>query len=131
MCSITINATVEEQLIGIGRRDKDMVEGRLGRMAGEANVNSSGGLDTPDTHMRRMPAALRDARKKRIGRHRVYYTGFHVQCTYRSFYIKANKKDDVDREDDRSFQDILIRALADPPVRTLPDPTQPITNEPT
>jgi hypothetical protein len=108
-----------------------MVEKRLSTMAGEANENTSGGLDTPDTHMRRMPADLREIRKKRVGRHRVYYTGHHRQCSYQSFYIKVFKKGDEDREDDRLFQDRLRRALGESVARTLPDPTQPPAGEPT
>lgn len=125
MCSITTNATVDGLLRAVGASDRRMIEERLGRMAGEANVNASGGLDSPDTLMKRMPEDLREVRKKRIGRHRVYYTGFHRLCSYQSFYIKLFKKDDVDREDDRGFQQRLRRALAEPTARTLPDPTAP------
>ena len=106
-----------------------MVEKRLFTFAGDANENTSGGLDTPDTHMMRMPEELRDIRKKRIGRHRVYYRGHHRQCSYHTFYIKAFKKDDVDREDDRLFQERLKRALIEPIMRTLPDPTQAAAEE--
>ncbi|MCA1612591.1 MAG: hypothetical protein LC800_00250 [Acidobacteria bacterium] len=102
-----------------------MIEKRLGTMAGEANETTSGGLDIPETSMTRMPTDLRDVRKKRIGRHRVFYTGYHTLCSYRSFYLKVFKKNDRDREDDAAFQAILRHALTDPPTRTLPDPTQP------
>ena len=138
MCSITTNATVDSQLKQIGRSDTRMVEKRLSKMAGEANTTTSGGLDTLDTHMMRMPAELREARKKRIGRHRVYYIGHHQQCSYRCFYIKVNKKKGVDDEDDASFQEKLKSALTDPTSRTLQDPTKPteqftsqaVSNEP-
>ncbi len=125
MCSITTNTTFDAGLKAVGASDTRMIEKRLSQMAGEANVNMSGGLDTPDTRLMRMPEELRDIRKKRIGRHRVYYNGFHTQCSYQSFYLKAFKKNDVDREDDSGFQERLKRALLDPPMRRLPDPTQP------
>ncbi|HZG52771.1 MAG TPA: hypothetical protein VEZ40_11610 [Pyrinomonadaceae bacterium] len=102
-----------------------MIEKRLSRMAGDANTTTSGGLDTLDTHMMRMPAELHDARKKRIGRHRVYYIGHHHQCSYQCFYIKVNKKKGVDDEDDASFQEKLKSALTEPALRTLSDPTKP------
>lgn len=124
MCSITTNATVDSLLRRIGTSDTRMVEKRLSTMAGEANVTTPGGLDTPETHLRRMPEDLREIRKKRIGRHRVYYTGHHHLCAYKTFYLKAFKKDDVEREDDRAFQERLRRALVEPVARTLPDPTQ-------
>lgn len=125
MCSITTNATVDGQLKGIGASDTRMIERRLSTFAGEANENTPGGLDTPDTHMMRMPEELREIRKKRVGRHRVYYKGHHSQCSYHAFYIKIFKKKGVDQEDNKVFQERLERALAEPTTRTLPDPTQP------
>lgn len=125
MCSITTNATVDGQLQQAGRSDARMIEKRLSTMAGDANTTTSGGLDTLDTHMMRMPTELRDARKKRIGRHRIYYIGHHHQCSYQCFYIKVNKRAGVDDDDNASFQEKLKSALTDPVSRTLPDPTKP------
>jgi hypothetical protein len=124
VCSITTNAAVDSQLKGLGASDARMVEKRVSRFAGEANVNASSGLDTTDTHLMRMPEELRDVRKKRIGRHRVYYTGAHYYCAFKLIFIKAFKKDKVNKEDDKAFQDTLIRALSLPVTRTLPDPTK-------
>ena len=85
-----------------------MIEKRLIQFAQEASIAVSGGLDIAP--MKRMPSDLQDARKITIGRHRVYYTGHHTQCSYTSFFIKEFKKTGVNDEDDSRFQKALIRA---------------------
>ncbi len=118
MCSLTINKTFDEQLKEIPS-DRKMIERRLTEMAFEADLNKSGGLDATDTHIQRMPPDLKQIRKKRIGRHRVYYIGFHTQCSYTSIFIKIYKKKGVDDDDAASFQEKLSRALISPQSRLL------------
>lgn len=113
MCSISTNATFNEGLKDIGGDKKTIIE-RLFNFANEADVGRPGALDKPANHMHSMPPALRDVRKERIGRHRIYYTGHHNQCSYRAFYIKTFKKDDVDTERDKAFQERLKRVLSKP-----------------
>jgi hypothetical protein len=126
VCSISTNATMDEQLTDLERsHDRDMVERRLFQFASEANVENSGGLDDPTLVMKRMPEELRDVRKIRIGRHRVYFTGSHRQCSYRAFYIKAFKKTGVSDEDDPKHQRKLGAALREPATRALETPPKP------
>lgn len=112
MCSILINSVVEQQLDELeASSDKDMIKKRLSQFAKDANTVTPGGLDTLDCRMKRMPDELDNVKKKRIGRHRIYYTGHHSQCSYTAIYIKMFKKSDVNREDDKKFQKTLIKAL--------------------
>lgn len=126
MCSITTNGTVDRILEELERSaDRAMIERRLYEFAKDANKNQRGGLDQPHLIMTRMTDELRHIRKIRIGAHRIYFTGYHTQCTYGTWYIKANKRQGVDDEDDRRFQKILIRALSEPQMRTISEPKKP------
>lgn len=117
MCSITINKTADDILTALNENERKMIETRLINFAQQASVQMRGGLDIAP--MKRMPDDLKLARKKRIGRHRVYYTGFHTQCSYETFFIKVNKRKGVNDEDDRGFQRALLRAIDDPQYREL------------
>jgi hypothetical protein len=116
VCSITVNATVEAQLEELRRsgekKMKKTIEKRLYLMADEADVGRSGGLDNPANTLKDMPPELRGARKHRIGRHRIFYTGHHNECSYHTFYIKINKKAGVNDEADPKFHAILKTELA-------------------
>ena len=125
MCSISKNATVDEQLSELERSsDREMIERRLFNFAQEANIEDPGALDNNSCHMKRMSADLRQVRKKRIGRHRIFFTGHHTNCTYRVVYIKAFKKNGVDAEDDKRFQNKLIRILGESENRIISLPSE-------
>jgi hypothetical protein len=122
VCSITINNTVDQQLAGlVADNDNVMIEQRLIALAREASLTQSGPLDVAG--LTRMPPELKTLRKKRIGRHRVFYVGHHTKCTYHALYVKEFKRFGKNDEDDRKFQKALARALAEPPTRTLTEPT--------
>jgi len=115
MCSVSLNSTVNKQLADLDRsNDKTMLEERLFKYAEEADVNKPGALDNPSCHMRRMPADLKEIRKISIGRHRIYFTGHHSQCSYQAIYIKKFKRTGEEDDDDKVFQGKLIRALQQP-----------------
>ena len=118
MCSITINKTADDILARQSEKDRRMIERRLVQFAQDASVSVKGALDTI-APMTRMSGDLKQARKKTIGRHRVYYTGFHTQCSYRAFFVKPFKKAGVDDEDDPRFQNTLFRAMDDREYREL------------
>ncbi len=99
-----------------------MIERRLFQFANEADINKPGGLDNPALAMKRMPDDLRDVRKIRIGRHRVYFIGHHQQCRFHAFYIKSFKKTGVDDEDDPKHQRKLSGALVEPVNQHLSNP---------
>ncbi len=118
MCSITTNATVDQQLEHLElSNNRQMIEKRLIDFAREASPECRGALDVAGMHG--FPADLKEVRKKQIGRHRVYYTGFHKQCNYHTFYIKEFKRTGVDDDSDRHFQNRLRSALSLPPTRRL------------
>lgn len=123
MCSISVNGTMNRQLESLGHsKDKTMIERRLFQFANDANVNRRCGLDDPSLFMKRMPDDLKDVRKIRIGRHRVYFTGFHTQCSYTGIYIKLNKKKGVDDEDDPNHQKHLVSAKHESMMTKLENP---------
>lgn len=125
MCSISINATVENQFEALGSKKKEAkLRKRIFDFAKEGDVDRSGVFDDMSCHMRRMPPELREIRKKTIGRHRLYFTGFHKQCSYHAFYLKVNKRKGVDDDDNKIFQNKLHRALDNSEVSILPAPTQ-------
>lgn len=120
MCSISINATVDgqlDQLENLG--DKDMIEKRLYNFAQESDTQTPSILDAPKHHMRRMPTDLKNIRKIQIGRHRIYYTGHHTQCSYFAFYVKLFKQSGKNDEDGRQFQKMLTSATLEPSTRTI------------
>lgn len=126
MCSISTNATIDNQLTSLGPREKNLIERRLFQFADDANLDRLGGLDNPGLIWKRRPQELRDvnARKLRIGRHRIYFTGSNKQCSYFAFCIKSFKKGGVDDEDDTKHQNRLINAMKDPTIRTLKKVTE-------
>ena len=111
MCSIWVNSIADEQLDDLECSGHKHLKKRIFQFADEANEENPGALDNPGCHFKGMPAELRDVRKKEIGRHRIYFTGFHKQCCYHLLYVKKFKKDGVDDEFDKSFQKKLLRAL--------------------
>lgn len=113
MCSLTLNKTSDEILEEL-RQDGKKITDRLVRMAHGANPHVSGLLDTTDTHIKRMPEDLREVRKRKIGRHRIYYIGHHTQCSYTILFVKTFKKTGVDDDDDNGFQQKLIGSLSAP-----------------
>jgi hypothetical protein len=121
VCSITVNSIVEQQLINLERsNNRELIEKKLYRFATEASPSTPGALDIPG--MYGMPSKLQKIRKKRIGRHRIFYTGHHTQCRYHVVFIKEFKKTGVNDENDSRFQRILIGALIDQPIRQLLTP---------
>ena len=122
MCSISTNATFDEAASGLGRKDRNMIESRLAIFADDADVGKPGGLDSPTNRVKRFRDELSNVRKLTVGRHRIYYTGHHNQCSYFAFCIKPFKKTGVDDEDDPKFQRFLQRALGDAAIRQLRRP---------
>lgn len=133
MCLITVNSEVEKQLATLKRSgDKMDVEDKLKRLATEANTTQSGALDTPDCllHGKGWSGDLANVRRKRVGRHRVFFVGHHTRCSYQTLYIKMYKKKGVEDENDASFQGQIERLLGKPLARTLnPEPAE-ASNEP-
>nr|CBX30590.1 unknown protein [uncultured Desulfobacterium sp.] len=123
MCSISVNSITDEQLQMLEHSgDKNMIEKRLYEYAKEANIQTPSTLDLPKCHMSRMPSDLKDIRKVRIGRHRVYFTGYHTECSYNVFYIKKFKRSGQNDEDNRQFQKILAASNCEPHVRIIEKP---------
>lgn len=120
MCSITTNKTVDSQLENLERSaNRNMIEKRLFQMADGADVTKAGGLDNPALLLKYMPEDLSGVRHITIGRHRVYFLGYHTQCRYRAFYIKEFKRSGVDDDGSKSFQKKLRAALGEPQEREI------------
>ncbi|MGI9105028.1 MAG: hypothetical protein ACR2G4_02140 [Pyrinomonadaceae bacterium] len=131
VCLITINKEVDKQL-GLLKHsgDKVDVEDKLKKLATEANTTQSGALDTPDCllHGEGWSGNLADVRRKRVGRHRVFFVGHHTRCSYRTLYIKMYKKTGVEDENDPALQEKIKGLLGKPLTRILnpekpPDPS--------
>ena len=123
MCSISKNTIAETQLTELERsNDRRMIEGRLFQFASEADTQHPGALDTLKCHMRRLPQDLRHIRKKQIGRHRIFFTGYHTRCAYQVYYIKMFKRSGVNDEDDQRFQNKLRQALGQPIISQINPP---------
>ena len=88
-----------------------MIRKKLYRFADEADTETPGALDEPSCSMTRMPEALKEIKKKTVGRHRIYYTGTHHACRYEVVFIKAFKQTGKDDDDNRTFQGRLINIL--------------------
>lgn len=120
MCLITVNSQVESQMEDLRHSgDKVDVEDKLKGFATEADTTKSGALDTPDCLLRGWSGDLADVRRKRVGRHRVFFVGHHTKCSYHTLYIKMYKKKGVEDENDKGFQRQIERLLDKPLTRTL------------
>jgi hypothetical protein len=104
---------VTDQLDGKQLRgDSYMIKKRLVQFANKADIEIPGALDDLSCHMKRMPDPLKEIKKKRIGSHRVYYTGAYQNCRYDVVFIKPFKKSGTDDDDDKVFQQRLANLLA-------------------
>lgn len=109
MCSITINDPADN--VNLGIKNKSLIEKRMIELAKESSKTCRGPLDhAPMTRMAQTSPELSGVLKQTVGRHRVYYTGHHTQCCYHIFYIKEFKRDGVDDDDSKRFQQLLISA---------------------
>ncbi|MGH9427955.1 MAG: hypothetical protein ACRD2L_16850 [Terriglobia bacterium] len=124
MCSISRNQTADEQLAKLERSNKKHrtdIEKKLVAFARSASIQQAGPLDDTSCHLQGFPADLKSIRRRRIGRHRVFYTGQHTTCAYEAIYVKAWKKKGVEDENDHAFRQHLRRALDRPTVGRLPN----------
>ena len=111
----------------VGSKGAKKHEDELARLADDDNLEHGDGLDgtlEPILSWLHDPE-LRGLRKKRIGRHRAFIAGHHTQCHYRLFYLKMNKKNEVDREEEKAFQTKVLKALSLPDTRVLLPPPKP------
>lgn len=123
MCSMTISPTADQHLKQLLRSGDKGIEKKLFTLADAASPSTSGPFDETSCHIKGMAPDLKLVRRRRIGNHRVFYTGYHTQCSYWAFYIKQNKKRGVDDELDPTFQNKLRAALGDTATpRLIPKP---------
>lgn len=113
MCSIATNATAEAQFQSLKGKDRTIVEKKLREFAGDSTMQKSGILDLPANHLHGFPSDLKHIRRRRTGRHRVFYKGHHSQCSYQVFFIKTFKKTGVNDEHDPQFHSALRSAVGD------------------
>lgn len=126
MCSIATNATADQQLNSLkSSGDDKLIEDKLRDFAGNSNIHQPGILDLPKNHLYGMPSDLKHIRRIRAGRHRVFYTGYHTECSYSVFYVKAFKKKGVNDELDPRFHRVLKSVVNDPPTARLIRPPDP------
>lgn len=123
MCSIGTNATADAQLTKLkSSNDEKPLEKKLKHFAGDSSIEKAGILDSPANHLHGMPD---DLRRIRTGRHRVFYTGHHTQCSFSVFFIKAFKRKGKNDELDKPFHRILKAAAADTRIRRAIRPPDP------
>ena len=124
MCSLSSNKLCDEELKMLGHSQAKKFEDTLSRLAADDSIERADGLDgtlDPITSWLHDPV-LCSLRKKRMGRHRAYISGHHSQCHYRLFYMKMNKKEEKDREEEKAFQSKILKALSQPETRILAPP---------
>ena len=120
---MTISPTADGHLQELFRSGDKKIEKKLFDLAAAASITTEGPLDETACHIRGMASDLKLVRRRRLGNHRVFYTGYHTQCSYWTFYIKKNKKKGVDDELDPAFQNKLRSALQDAATpRIIPKP---------
>lgn len=120
MCLILVNSVADQALNSLQKSsDKYMIERRMYDFADVANKQVEGPLDKTANRLRYSPPDLRGIRKQRVGRHRVFYTGHHSQCSYDVFFVKKFKKNDKEHEGSKRFQNRLRQALSDPSIRRI------------
>lgn len=105
MCLIAIKETANEQLNDLCNSGSDgkRLEKNLFRYADAADINNPGVLDATECHMHSMHPKLKAIRRKRFGRHRVFWTGQHSLCKYHAIYIKVFKKAGTEDKQDKGF----------------------------
>lgn len=127
MCSLSSNKLCDDELKMLGSKEAKKHENELARLADDDNPECADGLDgTLEPVLSWLHNDdLRHLRKKRLGRHRAFFAGHHTQCHYQLFYLKMNKKAEVDREEEGAFQSKILKALRMPDTRVLPPPPKP------
>lgn len=131
MCSLSSNKLCDDELNMLGSKAAKKHEDELSRLAADDTIERADGLDgTLEPILSWLhDEELRGLRKKRIGRHRAFFVGHHTQCHYRLFYLKMNKKEEADREEDKAFQAKILKVLGQPETRLLLPAQQPDEEE--
>ena len=114
-CKLRVLESAQDQLDGLPAKHRASVLERMTRLAAECGHP----LDRVPS-MKRLSGELSRVRKRRVGRHRVFFTGLGCECTYSVVLLKPFKKSGVDDEDDPSFQRKLIVSLGSRVARVLP-----------
>ena len=120
MCSLTITAPADG-FLNEDKKVKKQIEKNMIGYAKNSTVQRKGALD--DIHpTARWDGELKEVKKKRVGRHRVYFIGFHTRCTYKIVHVKVWKKTDVDEEDDPNFKRYISKVMNAGVSRTIAPP---------
>jgi len=121
VCSLTTTSIGDDGFAQLVRAGDKTCEQRLIKLAREDSVDRAMGLELllRDLSSWHGHLKLSKVRKVRIGRHRFYISGKHIDCSYCVHYVKVNKRDEEDREEDSNFQNKLLKALMQPVIREI------------
>ena len=109
-CQLHIRKAANDALQRLPQRDARLCVDHMTRLAADESCP----LDLPQRHIKRLPDDLRQIRKLKKGRHRLYYTGHATQCNYFLCHLKTFKRSGVEDDDSMEFQNRLRAALSAP-----------------
>ena len=111
-------------IASLGREQQRRLEQNLFSMAADANLTKLGPFDQAECSLRGYTGDLEQVRRRRWGRHRIFFHGSHTDCHYHVFYLKRFKTDDREQEHDKAFKKRLRRALDVTEYRLLVSPEE-------
>jgi len=113
VCSLLTNTTADRNLKNLPKKDAASIEKKFAMFAGNSNVETPGILDQPANHLHVLPHDLKDVRRHRSGRQRVFYIGNFSQCSFTIIFVKEFKKKGKNDEADLSLHNLLRNAIGD------------------
>ena len=119
MCSISVNKTTDQKITALGDKQKQRIEKNLFTMADAASTTNAGPFDEASCLLHDFPSDLKPIRRRRWGRHRIFFMGHHSQCSYWAFYLKTFKQSGKEDEHDKALHERLRTALSDQTVRLI------------
>ena len=114
MCELLLSPTVDSELAKLGTLNRQKLEQRLLKCAGQDNVENAAGLELLLDQVKPWSkvADLKFLRKYRIGRHRFYIAGQNTDCRFIIQATLLNKRDEDDKPREKNFQKMILNSTA-------------------
>ena len=124
MCTLQSSSFADECLAQLPPKERAACESKYARMAASDSVEVAAGLSlllNPVSDWAKHPD-LKSVRKIGSGRHRLYFTGEHEDCTFTLVFMLVHKRKEDDTPNTKPFQDRVLKALRDPQKRIVVPP---------